>query len=345
MRVAAVVPTYRHLATLPTVVDELERAGFPVVVVDDGSGDGTAGWLRAWVERDPSSGAGAGARRSFESFPVNRGKGAALAAGLARARALGFEAAVTVDSDAQHLIEDTLRLAGRWRPGTVICGARQERVSGYPAVSLFGRRLWALGVRSVCGLGVSDPVCGLRVYPLVGTEDLTVRASRYAWEEEYLVRASWAGLELEDHEITTVYQPAGVRISHYARWDWINGLGAWAWLALLRIFFIARCARPRGSLAARDRSWRRVLGCAVAVAVIAGAAMPAMIAVPLAAWLAWRLYAPVIATTAVALLASWASGGLLAADADAGGRAAIVALAALPLGVIAAKAARPLCSS
>jgi len=334
MRLVAIVPTYRNPLTLPDVVGSLERSGIPTIVIDDGSGDGTAQWLEQWVREQVSS--GAERMRWCECLPLNRGKGAALEVGLSLARQLGFKAALTVDADGQHLHPDALRLAALREPGVMVVGARQERVEGYPPRSMFGRRLWALGVRSLTGLGVSDPVCGLRVYPLDATESVSVRAGRYAWEEEFLVRAVWAGVEIREATITTVYQPPGVRVTHFIGRDWMEGFTAWAWLALLRVTFAVRCARPCGPLARRDRSWRRVLGCSIAVATLTGAVIPPVIAVPIASLLAWRLHAPIpvaVLSTTLAALAAWAGLGWLAAG------------AALPLAFIGAKAARPLCSS
>lgn len=334
MRLVAIVPTYRNPSTLPDVVGSLGRSGIPTIVIDDGSGDGTAEWLTQWVQEPVA--AGAGQMRWCECLPENRGKGAALEVGLSLARKLGFEAALTVDSDGQHLNPDALRIAGLRAPGVLVVGARQERVEGYPPRSLFGRRLWALGVRSLTGLGVSDPICGLRVYPLAATESVAVRAGRYAWEEEFLVRAAWAGVEIREETITTVYQPPGVRVTHFVGRDWIEGFTAWARLALLRVTCGVRCARPRGPLVRRDRSWRRVLGCAIAVATVVGAVIPPVVAIPVAAWFAWRMHAPILGAvlvTVLAALAAWAGFPWLAVA------------AALPLGFIGARAARPLCSS
>jgi hypothetical protein len=334
MRLVAIVPTYRNPLTLPDVVGSLERSGIPTIVIDDGSGDGTAQWLEQWV-REPVP-VGAEQMRWCECLPRNGGKGAALEVGLSLARKLGFDAALTVDADGQHLNPDALRIAGLRERGVMVVGARQERVEGYPPRSMFGRRLWALGVRSLTGLGVSDPICGLRVYPLAATESVSVRAGRYAWEEEFLVRAAWAGVEIREETITTVYQPAGVRVTHFIGRDWVEGFTAWAWLALLRLTFAVRCARPRGPLVRRDRSWRRVFGCSIAAATLMGAALPPIVAIPLASLLAWRLHAPILGAvllTALAALAAWAGLGWVAAA------------AAFPLAFIGARAARPLCSS
>lgn len=300
MRVIAIVPTYRNIRALPEVLSGLEAGGLPVLVIDDGSDDGTGPWLDGWIA--------AGGHRWLERFSENRGKGAALAVGLARARALGFDFALSVDSDGQHLVSDALRIAAAMEPGVLMLGAREEIVEGYPPKSMFGRRLWALGVRSLTGLGVADPICGLRGYPLRETEGLHVIAGRYAWEEEFLVRAAWAGVDVREATIHAVYQHAGERVTHFALSDWFDSLFVWARLAALRLFGLCPRYTPRGSLARRDRSWRRILGCAVFVSFLVGVAMPSYASIPLVVWIAWRLHAPIVVAALVALGAGLVAG-------------------------------------
>lgn len=294
MRGLAIVPTFRNLRTLPRVLAGLEGGGFPVMVVDDGSDDGSAAWLDGW--------AASGDRRLLLRFSKNLGKGAALAAGIARARALGFEYAVSVDSDGQHLIEDALRMAEAMEPGILLLGARDEVVEGYPRRSLFGRRLWALGVRSLTGLGISDPVCGLRVYPLPESQAISVRAGRYAWEEEFLVLAAWSGIEVRELAIRTVYQSDEERVSHFVLRDWFDSFFVWARLAAIRLVGMSPKHQPKGPLACRDRSWRRIAGAAALVGCVAGAALPWFFALPLLVWVAWRLHAPLAVAVSAGLV-------------------------------------------
>src|SRR5512145_299072 len=88
---SVVIPAYQAAATLRRVVEATRRAvpGARVYVVDDGSTDGTAD-------------AGREAGVTLLAHPVNRGKGAALATGIARALADGADVVVTLDADEQH---------------------------------------------------------------------------------------------------------------------------------------------------------------------------------------------------------------------------------------------------
>ena len=155
---------------------------------------------------------------------------------------------------------------------------------------------------------MADPICGLRGYPLRETEGLHVIAGRYAWEEEFLVRAAWAGVDVREATIHAVYQHAGERVTHFALSDWFDSLFVWARLAALRLFGLCPRYTPRGSLARRDRSWRRILGCAVFVSFLVGVAMPSYASIPLVVWIAWRLHAPIVVAALVALGAGLVAG-------------------------------------
>jgi len=207
------------------------------------------------------------------SMPGNRGKGAALEAGLAAARERGFARAVTVDADGQHRALDARLVADAATDGLVV-GAREERAPGYPARSLFGRRLWALGVRSLTGLGVADPVCGLRAYPLECLQDIRCRSGRFGWEEEWMVRAAWAGVIVRQVGIATIYKPPHERVSHWAWHDWPRNVGIWAMLAASRIIAMRGPLVPAHDQPLRgiDRSARVLAVMTFAVAACTGAA-------------------------------------------------------------------------
>lgn len=202
--VAALVPVYDHAATVGTVVVELRALGAPVLVVDDGS-------------RDGSGAVAASAGAELLALTVNRGKGAALQAGLERLAAQGWRQAVSVDADGQHPVEAALAVAltAAREPAALVIGERD--LAAAPLVSRGGRRWSDLWVRLCCGIWPGDSQCGLRSYPLPAAIRLRTRSSRYAWEIECLVRACWAGIPLRRVPVPVRY-PAG-RISHFRAWS------------------------------------------------------------------------------------------------------------------------------
>src|SRR6185312_4192001 len=112
---AVVVPCLNEAATIEPLITEAHRFLSAVIVVDDGSSDGTA---------ELASRAGADVVRHERRC----GKGAALAAGWARARDRGFAWALSMDGDGQHAPDDIQSfLAAAAKTGTnLIVGNRMS---------------------------------------------------------------------------------------------------------------------------------------------------------------------------------------------------------------------------
>lgn len=90
--IVAIVPALNEVATVAMVVRELQSIGLAVLVVSDGSTDGTAEVAR-----------GAGA--SVLDLPLNLGVGGALRAGFQVARSHGYQTVIQCDADGQHSAE------------------------------------------------------------------------------------------------------------------------------------------------------------------------------------------------------------------------------------------------
>jgi glycosyltransferase involved in cell wall biosynthesis len=169
---SAVIPAYREAqrvgATVRAALRALEGAGLPaeVLVVDDGSPDDTAAVAAA-----------AGAR--VMRLPRNRGKGAALAAGLAAARG---SLLVLLDADLGDSAEEAGRLLG-----PVLSGEAEMTVARLPAAGGGGfglvRRLAVWGLRRAGAPPLQAPLSGQRVL------------SRAAWERIGRLDAGF-GLEM-----------------------------------------------------------------------------------------------------------------------------------------------------
>lgn len=202
-----VVPVYNHGATLRDVVQRALTAGWPVLVVDDGSTDD--GWQQI-----------ADLNCHKLRLPVNRGKGAAIMAGAQKASELGFGQIVTVDADGQHDPTEAELLAEKaaalGRPAIVI-GARRMVQETVPRASLFGRSFSNFWVRLETGQEMPDTQSGMRLYPLRELLLLKARSSRYDFEIEVLVRAAWAGVILASVDISVHYPPSGERVSHFSQ--------------------------------------------------------------------------------------------------------------------------------
>ncbi len=203
LRVAITIPAYQAAATLAAVVAGA-RLVAPVYVVDDGSTDGTG-----------SVGRAGGA--TVLTHTTNRGKGAALATGLAAALAADADVIVTIDADGQHPPAEIPRLlapivAGR---ADLVLGAR-ERTGAMP----FGRRItnWlsARLATRIAGQGVSDAQTGFRAFRRVVAERVRPTGDRFDYETAFLLGAACdAGFRVTCVAIPTIYDGA---TSHFRSW-------------------------------------------------------------------------------------------------------------------------------
>jgi len=228
-RAAIIIPVYNHEKTVAEVVRQSLALGYPVIVVDDGSTDGTYDRIR-----DISS-------ITILRHSENRGKGAALLTGFAAAAA-GADWAITLDADGQHQPEDAESLLAAVPEGLrPIVTGRREGMHGehVPRASRFGRLFSNFWVRASGGPAVADTQSGMRLYPLPETLKLPVRARRFQFEVEVLVKACWYGIPVVEAPVSVVYAPRGERISHYRGFvDFMRNSSAFTRLIFGRFFFL-----------------------------------------------------------------------------------------------------------
>ena len=150
-RVLALIPAYNEERSVGGVVSKLRELGFDVLVVDDGSPDGTS---------EVAEKAGAQAVR----LPVHLGYGGALQTGYMYACNHGYDSVVQLDGDGQHDPSDARLLLEPILSGQadVTLGSRFMGVGEYrmPLVRSIGRRIFVGLVRLFTGNSISDPTTG-----------------------------------------------------------------------------------------------------------------------------------------------------------------------------------------
>jgi glycosyltransferase involved in cell wall biosynthesis len=152
--VAVVIPALNEALRIREVVRDALAHCDHVIVVDDGSDDGTA---------DCIADLGATVLR----HPRRLGKGAALRSGFAQAQRIGAQAVATMDGDGQHGGADIPRLvaAANRNPGAVIIGARLRKRANQPVYRRIGNDFGDWGIGLGCGFRIIDSQSGQRLYP------------------------------------------------------------------------------------------------------------------------------------------------------------------------------------
>lgn len=225
-RIAVVIPVYNHERKVAKVVREALKLHLPLFVVDDGSTDSTYDRIK-----DISS-------ITIIRHGANRGKGAAIMTGFAAA-APSADWVVTMDADGQHHPENTGNLLRAVTPGArpIIVGQREKMNHRHvPWKSRFGRSFSNFWVRMCGGPNIRDTQSGFRLYPLPEAMHLNVRARRFQFEVEILVRAQWQGVPVLQAPVRVTYDAKGERVSHYRDFvDFFRNAGTFSRLIIMRL--------------------------------------------------------------------------------------------------------------
>jgi glycosyltransferase involved in cell wall biosynthesis len=201
-----VIPTYNNSQTLEQVIVATLEYTANVIVVNDGSTDQTGRVLERYQDRI-----------EIITFPQNRGKGAAIRRGMQRAEELGYEYAITIDSDGQHFPAEIPRFLAKVIPGKpiLIIGNRNMTDQNIPKRSLFGRKFSNFWVKLETGRDLQDTQSGYRLYTVAPLNRIGFFTVKYDFELESLVRWVWRGYPVDIVTIRVYYPPQAERVSHF----------------------------------------------------------------------------------------------------------------------------------
>jgi len=222
--VTVLVPAYNEIDSLPSLAERLESVldrvttDYEILVVDDGSDDGTRGELRRLRTEHT--------RLRSISFLRNYGKSAALAVGFREARG---RVVVTIDADLQDDPEEIPALIAELGKGwDLVSGWKQQRKD--PLVKTSTSKLFNAVTRRVSGLHLHDFNCGLKAYRSRVTRSLRV----YGELHRYLpVMAHVQGFRVT--ELPVRHHERRFGVTKFGRSRFVNGL-----LDLLTVVFLTR---------------------------------------------------------------------------------------------------------
>jgi len=228
------IPSYNAGAKLLETVDAALRHWHRVMVVVDGSTDGSGAALQRMATAEP--------RLSVIERRVNGGKGAAVLDGLREAAAQGFTHVLTMDADGQHDAASIPRFIALSvaNPTAMILGVPVFDESA-PALRVIGRRVsnrWA-GLET--GGAIGDSLFGFRVYPIAPLAAAMARTRwmrRFDFDPEAAVRLCWDGVPVVNAQAPVRYfRPNEGGISHF-RYLRDNALLTWMHVRLITTFLL-----------------------------------------------------------------------------------------------------------
>jgi len=201
VNVLAVIPARDAAGTIASVVRGIQEAipGSSVIVVDDGSSDGTGARARD---------AGAVVVR----HEVNQGKGAALQTGFDEALRLGADAVIALDADGQH---DPMLAPGLLRAledCDLVIGSREGDRTSMPWLRRKTNDVTTWWVSHLARQRIPDSQSGYRAIRATVLQAVRPESRRFEYESEFLIGAARKGFRIGEAPITTLYNAPGSHI-------------------------------------------------------------------------------------------------------------------------------------
>jgi len=202
-RMLTALPVYNEVGHVAAALDGALTYSDEVLVVDDGSTDGTSALLAA---RDDIH---------LVSHPRNRGYGAALRSVFDFACRGGYDVLVTIDCDGQHQPQliprfvEVLLGGDGGEPIDVVSGSRYlRRFPGDSQPPPQRRRINRLITEELnrrLGWNLTDAFCGFKAYRTAALARISVTETGYAMPLEFWVRAARLGLKIVELPVPLIY--------------------------------------------------------------------------------------------------------------------------------------------
>lgn len=201
-----VIPAYNEVRTIRVLALEALAQCPRVIVVDDGSNDGTASQLE-------------GLPVTLLIHETNQGKAASLRTAFRHTLEQGAQCAISIDGDGQHALADAQGLLRVWlmHPQCIVIGSRLHDKSQFPPARYRANRFACFWISWAAGHPIADSQSGFRVYPRdVMQLALTDKAAsnRFTFESEILIVAAARGYSTVAIAIPGSY-PVNRRHSHF----------------------------------------------------------------------------------------------------------------------------------
>ncbi len=193
-KICILIPAHNEARTIADVVKAVRAKGFDVVVVDDGSADGSSRLAKE---------AGATVLVNFQ----NQGKGFSLQRGFDYVVSRDYDALITLDADGQHAIEDLdgfVDLFNADKPD-IICGNRMTDHKGMPWVRLVTNKIMSGLISLVCRQKVYDSQCGYRLIRCEVLRNVQLSSSAFEIESEVLIKSSKKHYRIASVPVRTIY--------------------------------------------------------------------------------------------------------------------------------------------
>ncbi len=204
-KICVIIPTYNNANTLKQVVDGVLKYNQNIILVDDGSTDNTPLILKDYDSLE------------IIRYDENKGKGWAIQTGFRKALSMGFDYAITIDSDGQHFADDILLFIEELKkiPDSLIIGSRNIEAVGMPAKNTFANKFSNFWFWAETNQKLPDTQSGFRLYPIKLYKKTRFFTKKFEFEIEVLVRSAWSNINIVPIPVKVYYPPVNERITHF----------------------------------------------------------------------------------------------------------------------------------
>ncbi|MGI9517309.1 MAG: glycosyltransferase family 2 protein [Pirellulaceae bacterium] len=193
------LPVFNEVDSVQAVLDQVTRYCDDVLVIDDGSTDGTA---EALALRDDIT---------VLTHAENQGYGAALISAFRYAIGNGYESLVTIDCDGQHEPQRIQELFEKLRESEadIVSGSRYLKTfdanSEAPAQRRWINQQITRELNEQLGFELTDAFCGFKAYQVEALKKLQLHETGYAMPLELWVQAACHELEIVEWAVPLIY--------------------------------------------------------------------------------------------------------------------------------------------
>jgi glycosyltransferase involved in cell wall biosynthesis len=206
LKCCVILPTYNNEKTIGRLIGEVLGYTDQLIVVNDGATDSTPLIIDRFKEKI-----------TLITHDQNLGKGTALRNGFEKALQMGFDHAISIDSDGQHFTSDLPAFLDQLQmhSGALVIGSRNMNSENVPGGSSFGNKFSNFWFRVETGIKLPDTQSGYRLYPIRKLQKIKFFTTRFEFEIEVIVKAAWKGIPVVAMPVKVYYAKGAERISHF----------------------------------------------------------------------------------------------------------------------------------